>query len=67
MKAYSQLGAMRCALEVYWAFLQDAKETREWTKAHGKCKVPANCLSGEWSALCGHARQVVAEAFEAGA
>lgn len=26
VKAYSQPGAMRCALEVYWAFLEDAED-----------------------------------------
>lgn len=65
-RAYSQPGAMRCALEVYRAFLEDAKENREWMKAHGKCKVSAICLSGEKSAHCGQAGQMVAEVHEAG-
>lgn len=66
VRAYSQPGAMRCALEVYRAFLEDAEENREWIRTHGKCKVPAICLSGEMSAHCGQARQMLAEVHEAG-
>lgn len=66
VRAYSQPGAMRCALEVYRAFLEDAEENREWVRGHGKCKVPAICLSGEESAHRGQARQMLAEVHEAG-
>ena len=43
---YSQPGAIRCALEVYRAFEEDAKENLEWMKEHGKCTVPTMVLSG---------------------
>lgn len=66
VRAYSQPGAMRCALEVYRAFLEDAEENRECIRTHGKCKVAAICLNGEKSAHLGQAGQMVAEVHEAG-
>ncbi|KAI3396876.1 hypothetical protein diail_11580 [Diaporthe ilicicola] len=66
VKAYSQPGAMRCALEVYRAFLEDVEENQEWVRRNGKCKVPAIGLSGEKSAHCEQARQMFAEVHEDG-
>ncbi|ROV97237.1 hypothetical protein VSDG_04759 [Cytospora chrysosperma] len=65
--AYSQPGAMRCAFEVYRAFLEDAEENRAWVARHGRCaEVPAVCLSGGESAHCGQAEGMFAEVHEQG-
>lgn len=66
VKAYSQPGAMRCAFEVYRSFSEDAEENGEWIRTHGKCTVPAICLSGEKSAHCGQAEQMLSEVHQAG-
>ncbi|KAJ0107230.1 hypothetical protein J7T55_007600 [Diaporthe amygdali] len=66
VRSYSQPGAMRCALEVYRAFLEDAEENKEWIRSHGKCKVPAIGMSGEKSAHCEQARRMLAEVHEDG-
>lgn len=66
VRAYSQPGAMRAAFEVYRAFLDDARENRDWTAGHGRCAVPALCLSGGESAHCGQSPGMAAEAHEEG-
>ena len=48
---YSVPGAMRCALNVYRAFEEDARENSEWVQQHGKVKVPTLILSGAQSRL----------------
>lgn len=49
--AFSQPGAMRCGLEVYRSFEQDAKENRKWIKDNGKVKVPSLLMMGAKSGL----------------
>lgn len=45
-REYSQPGSMRCAMNVYRAFEDDAKDNKHWLAQHGKCKVPTLILSG---------------------
>nr|POE74644.1 soluble epoxide hydrolase [Quercus suber] len=48
---YAQAGAMRCAMEVYRAFEQDAEENRDFIRRSGKVKIPSMVLSGHFSRL----------------
>lgn len=66
LRAYSQPGAMRCALEVYRAFLEDAGENLGWIRTHGKYRTPAICLSREKRVHCRQAGKMFAEVHEAG-
>jgi pimeloyl-ACP methyl ester carboxylesterase len=66
VEAYSQPGAMRCALECYRAFPEDAEENKEWVRMSGRCRVPAVCLSGEMSAHWAQAGRMVEEVHEEG-
>lgn len=49
--AFSQPGAIRCGLEVYRSFDQDAEENRKWLKENGKVKVPSLLMMGAKSGL----------------
>lgn len=66
VRDYEQPGAMRCALEVYRAFEQDAAECRDWIKTHGKVRVPVLCLNGELSRHQAQAEAMCAEVHEQG-
>jgi pimeloyl-ACP methyl ester carboxylesterase len=44
--AFSLPGAMRCGLELYRSFEQDAEENRSWLKANGKLKLPSLVMMG---------------------
>ena len=49
--AFSQPGAIRCGLEVYRSFEQDAEENKKWLKENGKVKVPSLLMMGAESGL----------------
>lgn len=62
--AYAQPGAMRCALGVYRAFEEDAKENRDSVEKHGKCRVPTLVLSGARSRHRVEAEEMALEVTE---
>ena len=64
--AYAQPGAIRCALGVYRAFEEDAKENLEWVSSHGKSNVPTMVLSGARSRHRFEAEEMVLEVTEKG-
>ncbi|QIW99429.1 hypothetical protein AMS68_004947 [Peltaster fructicola] len=64
--AYAQLGAMRCALSVYRAFEEDARENQKWISEHGKCAVPTLILNGEYSRHEGAAESMAMEVIQQG-
>ena len=63
-KAYSQPGAIRCALNVYRAFEEDARENLEWKRRNGKCTVPTLVLGGAQSRHRHEAEEMVLEVTE---
>lgn len=62
--AYTEPGAMRCALNVYRAFEEDAEENRQFLAEHGKCRVPSMVLSGAESRHRFGAEEMAAEVTE---
>jgi pimeloyl-ACP methyl ester carboxylesterase len=62
--AFSQPGAIRCGLEVYRSFEQDAKENRDWLKENGKVKVPSLLMMGAESGLKELAAAMATESHE---
>ncbi|KAJ4379369.1 hypothetical protein N0V86_005414 [Didymella sp. IMI 355093] len=62
--AFSQPGAIRCGLEVYRSFEQDAKENRDWLKENGKLKVPSLLMMGAESGLKELAEAMATETHE---
>lgn len=61
VEAYSQPGAMRCALDLYRAFEKDSTDHNDWMKTHGKITVPTLALCGENSSYAGFMRAMVVE------
>ncbi|KAJ4991677.1 alpha beta hydrolase fold protein [Stagonosporopsis vannaccii] len=49
--AFSQPGAIRCGLELYRSFEQDAEENRMWWRDNGKMRVPSLLMMGAESGL----------------
>ena len=62
--AYSQPGALRCALELFRVLPQDAKDTREWLAQYGKCKASSVILCGEHSGYREYAEKMAEEVIE---
>lgn len=62
--AFSQPGAMRCGLEVYRSFEQDAEENRKWLEDNGKVRVPSLLMMGAQSGLGELAETMATEAHE---
>jgi pimeloyl-ACP methyl ester carboxylesterase len=61
---FAQPGGIRCGLDLYRSFHQDAEDNREWLKKHGKCKVPSTTLNGENSFLVKIAGDQANEMYE---
>ena len=62
--AYSQPGAIRCALDLYRAFDKDAEDLELWVKDKGRCKIPCLVLSGEYSKNIAYAQKMAIEVVE---
>lgn len=57
VKMYRQPGALRCAFNIYRAFLEDGEENQAWIREHGKCKVRTLNLGGAQSRFAGSATE----------
>jgi pimeloyl-ACP methyl ester carboxylesterase len=63
-RAYSQPGAMRCAMAAYRALEEDREENMDWLEKHGKSRVRTMCLSGALSRLSEEAGEMALELVE---
>lgn len=62
--AYAQPGAMRCAIEMYSTFEEDARENLAWVRENGKCRIPSMVMSGEFSHQRSGAEEMAKEVTE---
>ena len=62
--AYSQPGALRCAVDLYRAFDKDVEDLADWLQKHGKAEVPTLILYGEQSSYGGYAREMLLEVMD---